>query len=118
MSKNAERSRMTWAQAVRDCTVHSMNKGQLPLFACASIIAIIFWRLPPERLADIVKDSLFKALVVSVVLNVVLAACWAIHCRWVRRSQAAELDRIGVEKSQLQEQIADRKLSSSAKTKR
>jgi hypothetical protein len=111
-------SQVTWAQAVRDTAIHSMNKGQLPVLGLIALLLLALWKYPPDRLATIAESTLLRALIASLAFNIALIIAWFLHSRSIRRSQAKELDRIGQEKSSLQEQVTNRKLSTSAKPHR
>jgi hypothetical protein len=98
----------------------SMNKGQFPLACFTFIIALLIYRLPSEDVSRLVNRIISDAGDLreeSIALNVLLALSWAIHAKWQRRSISEEMDRIGKEKSSLQEQNAGRTLSHSNATK-
>jgi hypothetical protein len=109
------KSGVSWAQAVRDVLIHSMNKGQLPALGLGVAVLLIAWRLPPEHLGKIVEGLFPKLFIASATLNTLLALGWVVHARRMRKQMASELDRMGQEKTRLQEQLASRKLSTSSK---
>ena len=88
--------------------------------ACVSgIICLIIWRMPPEYSAKLLDRILFNLTTwkgASYILNFTISAGWAYHSRWQRRSIASEIDRIGREKTQLQEQITGLRLSTGKKS--
>jgi hypothetical protein len=113
--KNSKTTVNFWA-FLQNVAIHSMNKGQFPLACVAAIILLLIYKLPPQdaaRLVDRILNNLTSAKGFAYVLCTFLAGGWAFHARWQRRTISAEMDRIGREKSQLQEQTIGDKLSHS-----
>lgn len=103
---------------VRDVLTHAMNKGQLLGLSFFAVIVILILRMPPEAAADILTRVLRKleqGQGISYGLNVILLILWAFHSAHQRRSIAAEMDRIGREKTSLQEQLTNRRLANPLK---
>jgi hypothetical protein len=121
MAKEKKNSRTYvnfWA-FLQNVLIHSINKGQFPLACVSGIIALIIWRMPPEFSAKLLDRILFNLTTwkgASYILNFTIPTAWAYHARWQRRSISSEIDRIGREKTQLQEQITGLKLSPSKKS--
>ena len=126
-NKNSQQSRrkgsrangkMTWAQSVRDMTIASINKGQLPLFGLLFIVSIMILKMPSEDVSDLVF-SIFSALkageYVAYILLVLSLSGWYAHAKFMRKAFSAEAERIGNEKSNLQGRIAGVKFGSSDK---
>lgn len=112
---------MTWAQAFRDITVGSMNKGQLPLLGIIAIILVILWRMPPERLSELafnIIGMLERGDLFGWLLFVLVLASWWTNSKAMRKWYATELDRVGREKSDLQRQLANRHLPGSRQPRR
>lgn len=112
----ASRQSVSWAQAFRDIIVVSMNKGQLPILAFAGVIALLVWRMPATDippLIDRILTRLESGELVGWLLTLLLVIGWYSHARWLRREYAEEFERIGKEKSRLQEGAAGRRLQSS-----
>jgi hypothetical protein len=107
---------VSWAQAFRDIVIASMNKGQLPLLAIAGVAALIIWRMPPadvSLLANEILSRLDRGDLTGWVLSGLLAGAWHFHARMMRKAFHREADRIGKEKSKLQNVAAGRKLPGS-----
>jgi hypothetical protein len=103
---------------VNNVLIHSMNKGQLPGACVALVLIILAIRCPADQIPGLFQHVLhcLKSLAgVSYTLNVVLLAGSAFGFRHLRRQMSAELERVGIEKTALQEELAGRKLSSSSK---
>lgn len=106
MGDSHQRVRVTWAQAVRDIVVTSMNRGQLPGVIMGGILLVVFWRLPSEELVKVVNSvlaNLANFSFVGYLLFMVTVVGWAWNSRRLRRMATREQDRIGNEKSRLQE---------------
>jgi hypothetical protein len=105
--------------AIQNVLIHSINKGQFPLACVAGLLALLIHRMPSEDvglLADRLSTNLGKLTGLSYTANALLAVGWAVHSRWQRRSIAREMDRIGREKTTLQEKNTGLKLAGSSKT--
>ena len=103
-----------WA-ALRDVVTHAMDKGQLPLTVVGILVAILILKMPAAdttALVNRILDNLTTLKGVSYSLNIVFPAGWYLHARWQRRSINVEMDRIGREKTRLQEKQTGRKLTS------
>jgi hypothetical protein len=99
---------------VQNVATHAMNKGQFLAAAAAAIILTLIWKIPEAVAGDILKSvlrNLGRMKGLSYLMNVVFLLGWAAHMRWVTRSNSRELDRIGREKTQLQEQVTNLKLA-------
>lgn len=103
---------------IQNVLTHAMNKGQLMGVAIAGLLALLIYKTPPELsglLLHRILDNLTSAKGVSYSLNIALVLGWAFHARWQRRQLADEMDRIGTEKTQLQEKLTEHKLGGSTK---
>jgi hypothetical protein len=68
-----------WA-AVQNTLIRSIDKGQLPTFALAAILAIFAWRMPETEIKPCFEQaiSLLKSSCgVSYALNITLILLWA-----------------------------------------
>lgn len=105
-----------WPQAIRDIVVASINKGQLPILGIIAVMLVVLWRIPPQDLSKLV-DKLFeltaKHQILAYALNVILIIGWYIHSRFLRKMFSTEMERIGNEKSVLQNIVAGREFKSS-----
>lgn len=92
--------------AIRDIFLAAINKGQLPILGVIAILAIIFARLPQDKLGDIV-DKILTGLsdlsLLGYAFAVAIAAAWVLHAKMTRAVHYRETDRIGKEKSDLQQ---------------
>lgn len=115
--RNSKISINLWA-AIRDVLNHSITKGQFPLACVAGIVVLCVWRMPAADVTALVNrilSVLDRFAFFSYLGNVILVAGWAMHARHQRKLFTGELNRVGQEKSDLQEQLLSRKLSSSNK---
>jgi hypothetical protein len=108
-----------WA-ATRDIFTHSMNKGQFPLACFAALVAILVVKVSPEyaeRLLDRILSSLTTLKGFSYVANVLLILGWAVYAKWQRSLAHNEMDRIGREKTRLQEERTGRNFKTGQENK-
>ncbi|WP_422452057.1 hypothetical protein [Endozoicomonas sp. ALC066] len=122
MSKNKGRKRntriapVTWAQSVRDITVSSINRGQLPILGVIGLLILVLWRMPPEDVSKLmfqVIEHLTDGGLMGYVLSFILAFGWFYHAKKMRTKFSTECRRIGKEKSDLQSSLAGVKFNSS-----
>lgn len=102
----------------RDVLVASMNKGQFPLAMVGIIFMVMVLKMPSEDVSKLVFrifDGISDGSVVGYVMSAALLMGWVLHSKWQRRIVAAEIERMGREKSQLQEKLLDKSLTSSEK---
>lgn len=100
---------MSWAQSFRDMVVAAINKGQLPVLGVLFVVLLFIFKLPEERIGDLARDLLMHLIDGSLggyLLAVVFGSSWFFHAKAMRRSFSSEVDRIGREKSELQDQLA------------
>ena len=113
-----DRSKVTWAQATRDIVVASINKGQLPILGLFGIILLLIYKLDPKDIMIVIRAlgvKLSHGEMLSYLLLTIVILGWYFHARYTRKYHSEEYKRIGREKSDLQNLIADRKLISSEK---
>lgn len=99
----------TWAQAVRDIFVTSMNRGQLPVLGMIAVALLVLYRMPPEGLAALTHEvvtSLKNGELWAYLLELATVVAWYVHARSMRRNFSDEAERIGREKSKIQSQAA------------
>lgn len=109
---------VSWAQAVRDIVIASMNKGQLPILCGMFSVMIILWRLPPDKLFVVsmkVIELLLKGELWSYILLFLVCVGWFIHAKNMRRNFTFETNRITEEKSKLQNELVTADFKSSEK---
>jgi hypothetical protein len=107
---------MTWAQALRDMVVASINRGQLPVFGIFFVLLMLVWKMPGEDVSKLVFE-IFALLrngeLFAYILAFLLGIGWFVHARIMRKVFSDEFERIGLEKSELQGKLAGKKFGSS-----
>jgi hypothetical protein len=117
MPKEHRVSLNIWAMTSK-VLIHAIDKGQLPGACLALVLVVLSARCPADQIPVLyhcVAHSLKSYAGVSYMLNVALLAGSAYGFRRLRVQMSSELDRVGREKTSLQEALAARKLSSSSK---
>ena len=112
----AQTPSVTWAQAVRDIVIASINKGQLPILGMIGIALLVVYRLPEadvSKLALEVIESMRKHELLAYIAEVVTLIAWYVHAGRMRRAFGEEALRIGREKSEIQSLAAGVKFKSS-----
>lgn len=118
MAKKKSESTVSWAHAVRDIVVASINKGQLPILGIFAIIMLLIYKLPTSDVMVLIKaigEKLRNGEMVSYPLLVVVMLGWYFHARYTRKYHSEEYKRIGREKSELQSLLGEKKFISSEK---
>ncbi|MCC5933345.1 MAG: hypothetical protein JJU35_03800 [Balneolales bacterium] len=119
MAKNPKYSidkRVTWAQAVRDLGIKSMNTGQFPFFCLFLLSFVIVLSLPAHDLSTLLRrlaGHLVKFELLAYILWFGTIAGWYFHAKYVRKAHAEEYRRIASEKTYLQELLNQNKFNSS-----
>jgi len=99
---------VTWAQAVRDILIGSMNKGQLPILAAFAIVFLIILKMPEEDVSTLafdIFDSIKKGYLLGYILFIITLLTSFFSFKYLRKSYSYEYKRIGREKSELQKKI-------------
>lgn len=105
---------VTWAQAFRDIVISGMARGQLLPLMCSLAVLLIIYRLPPEKLANLVYLLFSKGiLALGWVVAVALVIGWSWQSRRSRRFHSAEYERITKEKNDCQSELNNKKFISS-----
>jgi len=110
---------MSWAQALRDMVVSSINKGQLPIFGLFLVILMLIYKMPEadvSRLVFEILESLRKGEFIAYILLGITGFSWFVHSRSMRKKFSDETKRIGREKSALQSKLDGVKFKSSDHT--
>ena len=113
---NNNKTTVSWAQAFRDIIIRAMDRGQLlPVLGFLLFLAFI-WKMPEENVYEfgvlILKG--FKDLsLAGWGVSGIVCILWAGHARIMRRKHSSECQRIGNEKSKLQQSTVKTKLGSS-----
>lgn len=115
-AKRPRNGNVTWAQSVRDIFVTSINRGQLPVLGLIVVTLLMIWKMPGDAvsaLAEEVLHSLQNGDLWGYVLFVLTLGGWYSHAKRMRKMFSNEAERIGTEKSRLQEQLVGRNYKSS-----
>lgn len=108
--------RVTWAHAFRDIINRSMSTGQLLPLCIFLLLFIIFWRVPEQELALVLHEivaGLREGALWGWITAIVAIVGWASHVKLMRKMFSGEADRIGKEKTNLQQQQTTQKLGTS-----
>lgn len=115
-SKSGKSGGVSFWEAARDVFIASLNRGQFPVAIAGAIVALMIFRMPKDdvsKLAFQILNDLKSGWLGGYLLSVILAIGWLKHSRWQRREIALEMDRIGRQKTLLQEKLLQKKLPSS-----
>lgn len=108
-TKPAKPTGYTWAQAVRDIVVTSINRGQLPILGMIAVALLVLYRLPEGDIAKLaleVVESLRRGEFWAYLIELATVVAWYVHSRAMRKAFSDEAERIGREKSRVQSQAA------------
>jgi len=101
---------------ITEVLIASMNRGQFPI-ACLTLFGMfMIYRMSAadvSRLVFQVEEHLASAAFAGYLLSFFLGGGWFFHARWQRRIISAEMERIGNEKTMLQEKALSIKTESS-----
>ncbi|HDG0627991.1 hypothetical protein [Serratia nevei] len=109
-------SHVTWAHAFRDIVNRAMSTGQLLPLGIFLLLLISFWRVPTDELAAVLHEiiaGLRDSTLWGWILFIVAIVCWAKHAKSMRKMFSEEADRIGSEKTKLQQQQTTQRLGTS-----
>lgn len=112
--KQNNQYKVTWAEAFRDITITSINRGQILPFILTLITLYILFKLPDsaiERIVIKVFEGQLAYIAPFLLIGSVVA--WSFHCKRVRKQFSKEFERIGREKSHLQNKNLGKKFNSS-----
>lgn len=115
---NQSRGTVSWAQAVRDMVIASINRGQLPILGIIGIATVLTFRLPEQDISRVVFEivaALKKGELWAYVLEGLTLFGWFTHAKVMRKIFSAEAERIGCEKSKIQSKSAGVEFKSSDK---
>lgn len=109
---------VTWAHAVRDIFVTSINRGQLPVLGMIAVALLMLWKMPADDVSSLASEilhSLQNGELWGYLLFVLTLIGWYSHAKRMRKMFSAEAERIGTEKSRLQEKLVGHNYKSSNK---
>lgn len=124
MSGNNKRSggrpnsitKITWAHATRDIVNRAMSTGQMLPLCVFVVLVILLARVPNEKIPDVIHDILVSLLnwnMLGWIFFVLALVAWAGHARIMRKDFSSEAERIGKEKTTLQQQKTSQPLGTS-----
>ncbi len=93
-----------------------MNKGQFPLAIAALLALAAMYKMPAEDVSRLVFEVLHgftSGYIAGWALAGTVAVGWFIHVKWQRRIINQEIERISLERTQLQQKLLADKVSSS-----
>lgn len=109
MGKN---NQVTWAQAFRDIIITAMNRGQLLLISLIGLIFFLVSKMSEDTTDKLINDmikNLTNISFLAYILCILLIIGWYTTCKTARRMHSEECERIGKEKSKLQEELLKQK---------
>lgn len=109
-------TKVTWAHCARDVITRAMSTGQMLPLCIFVVIVILLTRLPAEEISGVFHDlinSLTNGSALGWYLCCVALVLWAGHAKIMRKSFSVEAERIGKEKTDLQQQQTNLPLGTS-----
>lgn len=107
---------VTMWQALRDVMIKAIDKGiWLPFFVCL-IFGYLIYRLPDNRVGEIVEkivDGFASGALLGWLLLIVAIILWSQHVKLIRRLYSKDMERVGKEKTELQQEIFGQTLGTS-----
>jgi len=113
--KRPARGRNIW-DFLTDSLRESMRRGQLGMLMVGLLCALVIFKLPPEaveRLVDQIVEGAFTLRWGSYLLNILLSLALVFYSRSIRVRASREQQRIGSQKTLLQEQLAGHSMGTS-----
>ena len=109
-SKNAQQEVdvVTWAQAFRDIIISSMERGQMPILLAFGAFFLLIWKLESAdslTLINLILDKLSDWYMYGYVLFILSIIGWYGTSRSLHKMHFEECDRVGREKTELQEKL-------------
>jgi len=98
-----------WPTAVRDIVVAAIDRGQLPVLFFGVVLMIIAWKLPENEAAQLLHEfisGLSNHSLIGWGFSAVCITSWRIHTKILRKEFGSECQRIGREKSLLQNKMS------------
>lgn len=111
-----EPSKVTAWQALRDIMVASMNKGLFIPAALTLIFLFMLYKMPDQDVAKLVfriLDDIENGSLIGYIVAGLSSGAWFIHSRWQRRTIHAEMERLALERNELQHRLLGGNMSSS-----
>jgi len=94
------KSEFTYAQALRDVLVASINKGQFPIAILGMVILTVLFRMPAERVGELAVELLRQLLagwLLGYVLFGVTLMGWFVHAKKIRTEYLQQLNALQAE---------------------
>lgn len=108
MSKSKPQNKVTWAEAFRDIVVASMDRGQLPILFLFGTVFALIWKLDSKdslSLLSSIGTQLNNWYIYGYILFFLSLFGWYTTAKMLRKMHFEECDRVGREKSDLQEKL-------------
>jgi len=108
LSKSKPQYKVTWAEAFRDIVRDSMDRGQLPILFLFSTVFALIWKLDSKdslALLSSIGTQLVNWYVYGYILFFISLVGWYVTAKMLRKMHFEECDRVGREKSDLQEKF-------------
>lgn len=109
MAAAKDRVKLGWPETVRDVFVTAIDRGQLPALLMGCVLLTVAFRLPPEQLvvfSEKILDRFASGVYVGWGVSLLLLVAWRAHSRYLIKIHSTEIDRIGREKSAIQDRAA------------
>ncbi|MCY4524945.1 MAG: hypothetical protein OXB84_09405 [Halobacteriovoraceae bacterium] len=116
MKNNNPKIKVSWAEAVRDVVIKAIETGQLPALLISVIVILIIWKIPEDQLLLLLQGIIKRFQVGEMISYPILLLCilgWFFHVKILKNNFTREYERIGKEKSYLQNKISRVDLKSS-----
>ena len=104
----AENQSMNWPEAFKDVLIAAIVKGNAIPVLWNLVVLVIFWRLPPERIYDIIIQVInffSNRSTLGYSLAVISLIGWAIYAGVTRSLYKKELDRMAMIRNESQEKL-------------
>jgi hypothetical protein len=114
--RSTAQKNITIPQVIRDVLIASMNKGQFPLALLALIILAFLFKMPPNdvsQLAFAILENIVNGSLLGYLLGGGTTIGWFIHSKWQRRVLHEEIERLSLERNELQQKLLTDNIRSS-----
>ena len=106
--KKQQENNLNWPTAIRDVFIHSMNKGQLPVFLLGAFMILTIWKMPEDDVGLFVKTLFSKETPwfgpIGYILWLVTIIGWLAHFKIMRNHYVNEITRIADERNKHQKE--------------
>ena len=116
--KSTESQRTNLWGFLRDIVLAAINKGQLPVLAILIVFIILVVKIPPRDVSHVLSqgtEALEHYHILGWITSLLTTFGWYRHYKWLRKTHQIEMDRVTSEKSKMQNEQSDQKLSTTRK---